>query len=550
MLTPSVYEDGFARDALPPRELWPVLTDGGLPQLRYPEHFNAAVELLDGALARGWGNRPCLRAPGLVWSYAEVLERANRVAAVLVKEMGLRSGNRVLLRGANNPMMAVCWLAVLKAGGIAVATMPLLRERELTYILDKAKVQFALCDKALAGELTAAQAKSSALSRTVHFNDPGPDGLEALMARQSGGFRNVIPAQDDVALIAFTSGTTGQAKGTVHFHSDVLAICDCFPRSTLKPTADDIFCGSPPLAFTFGLGGLLLFPMCFGASTLLLERCPPAELLQAVQDHRLTVIFTAPTAYRAMADLAPRYDISSLKKCVSAGEHLPAATFTAWREATGITIIDGLGSTEMLHIFISSAGDDVRPCATGEEIPGCPVMVLDDGMRAVAPGTVGRLAVRGPTCCRYLGNLEQQRRYVRDGWNLTGDAYRMDEDGYFWYQARTDDMIISAGYNIAGPEIEAVLLDHPKVKECAVVGTPDRERTEIVKAFVVLREGNAPDEAMTRELQDFVKAQIAPYKYPRAIEYVEALPRTETGKVQRFQLRALERQRAASAGSP
>ena len=549
MLTPSVYEDGFARDALPPPELWPLLTDGGLPELSYPERFNAAVELLDGALARGWGDRPCLRAPGLVWSYAEVLERANRVAAVLVKEMGLRSGNRVLLRGANNPMMAVCWLAVLKAGGIAVATMPLLRERELTYILDKAQVQFALCDKALADELAAAQAKSPALGRTIHFNDPGPDGLEALMARQSGGFRNVIPAQDDVALIAFTSGTTGQAKGTVHFHSDVLAICDCFPRSTLKPTPDDIFCGSPPLAFTFGLGGLLLFPMRFGASTLLLERCPPAELLQAVQDHRLSVIFTAPTAYRVMADLAQRYDISSLKKCVSAGEHLPAATFTAWRQASGISIIDGIGSTEMLHIFISSAGDDVRPGATGKAIPGYQAMVVDDEMRPVAPGMVGRLAVRGPTGCRYLANLEQQRRYVRDGWNLTGDAYRMDEDGYFWYQARTDDMIISAGYNIAGPEIEAVLLDHPKVKECAVVGTPDRERTEIVKAFVVLRDGNAPDEATTRELQDFVKAQIAPYKYPRAIEYVEALPRTETGKVQRFQLRALERQRAASAGS-
>ncbi|HXP30705.1 MAG TPA: AMP-binding protein [Stellaceae bacterium] len=544
MLSPSVYQDGFARDNLPSPEQWPVITDGGLPELAYPARFNAAVELLDRAIDQGWGNRPCLRAPGLVWSYAEVLERANRVAGVLVNEMGLRSGNRVLLRGANNPMMAVCWFAVLKAGGIAVTTMPLLRARELTFILDKAKVEFALCDAALSGELEAAREKSRELKRVVYFHSVASDGLEALTAHQNPRFDNVIPARDDVALIAFTSGTTGQAKGTMHFHSDVLAICDCFPRSILKPEPDDIFSGSPPLAFTFGLGGILLFPMRFGASTLLIERCAPPELLQAIQDHRLSTIFTAPTAYRAMADLAKNFDISSLSKCVSAGEHLPAATFEAWRQATGIKIIDGLGSTELLHIFVSSSGEEARPGATGKPIRGYQAMIVDDDMRPLPAGQVGRLAVRGPTGCRYLANAEQQRKYVRDGWNLTGDAYRMDEDGYFWYQARTDDMIISAGYNIAGPEIESVLLDHPKVAECAVVGSPDSERTEIVKAFVVLRQGNEGSEALTRELQEFVKAQIAPYKYPRAIEYVAALPRTETGKVQRFRLRELERERA------
>jgi len=322
MLSPSVYQDGFARDNLPSPEQWPVITDGGLPELAYPARFNAAVELLDRAIDQGWGNRPCLRAPGLVWSYAEVLERANRVAGVLVNEMGLRSGNRVLLRGANNPMMAVCWFAVLKAGGIAVTTMPLLRARELTFILDKAKVEFALCDAALSGELEAAREKSRELKRVVYFHSVASDGLEALTAHQNPRFDNVIPARDDVALIAFTSGTTGQAKGTMHFHSDVLAICDCFPRSILKPEPDDIFSGSPPLAFTFGLGGILLFPMRFGASTLLIERCAPPELLQAIQDHRLSTIFTAPTAYRAMADLAKNFDISSLSKCVSAGEHL------------------------------------------------------------------------------------------------------------------------------------------------------------------------------------------------------------------------------------
>jgi 2-aminobenzoate-CoA ligase len=537
MLHPSAYEDSFARDHLPPQEQWPVLEDGGLAALAYPPRLNAAVELLDRAVAGGLGARPCLRAPGTSWSYAETLERANRVANVLVREMGLRSGNRVLLRAANSPMLAVCWLAVLKAGGIAVTTMPLLRARELAYVIDKARVEFALCDAALARELDAARAAAPVLRRTVYFDTDDSGGLEALAARQSDAFANIIPSRDDVALIAFTSGTTGQAKGTMHFHSDVLAICDCFPRSTLGACADDIFAGSPPLAFTFGLGGILLFPLRCGASTLLLARAGPADLAVAIEQHRISVLFTAPIAYRALADLATRHDLSSLRKCVSAGEHLPAAIADAFRAATGLGIIDGLGSTEMLHIFISAAGDAIRPGATGQAIPGYRAMIVDDAMQPQAPNTPGRLAVRGPTGCRYLDNPEQQEKYVRGGWNLTGDAYRMDEDGYFWYVARTDDMIVSAGYNIAGPEVEAVLLEHPKVRECAVVGAPDPERGTIVKAFVVLREGTTGDEATTRELQDFVKAQIAPYKYPRAIAYLDALPRTETGKVQRFRLR-------------
>jgi 2-aminobenzoate-CoA ligase len=418
--------------------------------------------------------------------------------------------------------------------------MPLLRARELGFILGKAQIGFALCEAAFADELRAA---ASPALRMVQYGSDAPDGLDALMARQSAEFANVIPSRDDVALIAFTSGTTGQAKGTMHFHSDVLAICDLFPRSCLHATEDDIFAGSPPLAFTFGLGGILLFALRCGASTLLLERAGPPDLIAAIERHKVSIIFTAPTAYRAMTEMVAKHDISSLRKCVSAGEHLPAATFEGWRKATGIAIIDGLGSTELLHIFISHPPEDARPGATGKPIPGYQAMIVDDAMRPLPDGEVGKLAVRGATGCRYLDNPEQQHRYVREGWNLTGDAYRRDEDGYFWYAARTDDMIISAGYNIAGPEIEAVLLEHPKVRECAVVGSPDAERTEIVKAFVVLRDAGDATEATTKELQDFVKAQIAPYKYPRAIEYIEALPRTETGKVQRFRLREKERQR-------
>jgi 2-aminobenzoate-CoA ligase len=462
-----------------------------------------------------------------------------------VAELGLVPGERVLLRDANTPMMAACWFAVIKAGGVAVATMPLLRARELIYIIDKAKVRYALCAKDLASELEQARAHAPLLEKLVLFRSDAPDGLEARMARHQASFANVMTSHDDVALIAFTSGTTGAAKGTMHFHRDILAMCDCFPTYVLKPGPDDIFCGSPPLAFTFGLGGMLLFPMRVGASTLLLPRVTAEGLLQAIQRHRCTICFTAPTLYRAMAEFAAKFDLGSLRQCVSAGETLPLPIFEAWRRATGIKIIDGIGSTEMLHIFISAAGDDIRPGATGKPIPGYQAMVVDEAGKPVPPDTVGRLAVRGPTGCRYLDMPEQQKKYVQNGWNLTGDAYRRDADGYFWYQARTDDMIISAGYNISGPEVEAALLDHPNVLECAVVGSPDRERTEIVKAFVVLRQGIAADETTRTKLQDYVKAEIAPYKYPRAIEFVPTLPRTETGKIQRFRLREEERKKAA-----
>jgi len=534
MLYPSAHEDGFARDHLPPMDQWPVMEDGGLAELHYPERLNAPAELLDKNVANGLGRRACVRSPAVVWTYEEMLERSNRIANVLVRELGLRSGNRVLLRAANSPFLAACWFAVMKAGGIAVTTMPLLRARELAPIIAKAEISIALCDDPLLGELRTAQQAGPHLRHVLPFAE-----LETRMTNQSPSFDAVKTARDDVALIAFTSGTTGEPKGTAHFHSDVLAICDCFPRSHMKIVPEDLFSGSPSLAFTFGLGGLLLFPLRFGASTLLLERASPPELAAAVERQRVTTLFTAPTAYRALTELASRHDLSSLRECVSAGEHLPAAIFEAWRKATGNSIVDGIGSTEMLHIFIASHAADPSG-STGKPIPGYRAQIVDDSMNPVPPGTPGRLAVRGPTGCRYLANPEQQAKYVRDGWNLTGDAYVVDQDGFYWYQARTDDMIVSAGYNIGGPEIENVLLEHPKVKECAVVGAPDADRGQIVKAFVVLREPADMKEETTMELQEFVKARIAPYKYPRAIEYIDALPRTETGKVQRFRLRDRE----------
>ncbi|HKF72454.1 MAG TPA: benzoate-CoA ligase family protein [Stellaceae bacterium] len=543
-LDPSGHLDTFARDHLPPRELWPVMEYGTVPELDYPRRLNAAVELLDRMVENGHRDRACLRTNQAAWTYGDLLEKANRIANVLVRDLGLVPGNRVLLRAANTPMLVASWFAVLKAGGIAVATMPLLRVRELNQIMSKAYARFSICDSTLRTELDNTVEHHKGQIRTMYFNTDAADGLEARMRLQPASFENVVTSHDDVALIAFTSGTTGVAKGTMHFHRDVLAVCDTFPPYVLKPRVDDIFLGSPPLAFTFGLGGLVLFPMRVGASTFLLEKPSPDALLETVARHRATVLFTAPTAYRTMADKAGQHDLKSLRECVSAGETLPPPVFEAFRRATGIRIIDGIGSTELLHIFISAARDEIRPGATGKPVPGYRAEVVDDNGDPVPPDTVGRLAVRGPTGCRYLDNLEQQQKYVRNGWNLTGDAYRRDPDGYYWYQARTDDMIISAGYNISGPEVEAALLDHPKVLECAVVGSPDTGRGEIVKAFVVLRPGSVASDALVEDIQNFAKAEIAPYKYPRSIEFVPDLPRTETGKVQRFKLREFERERA------
>jgi 2-aminobenzoate-CoA ligase len=540
-MTPTAHLDTFARDHLPPPEAQPeFLFD--LPELKLPERLNCATELLDKHVAAGRGARRCVSAPGgPAWSYAELQHQADRIAHVLVQDLGLVPGNRVLLRSANRPMLVACWFAVMKAGGIAVGTMPMLRAKELGQIIAKGQVTLALCDQSLRSELDAAAATAPHAVRAVFFGDPSPAGLAALMARHDTPFRNVDTCADDTCLLAFTSGTTGQPKATMHFHRDVMASCLCFPPHVLRASANDVFIGSPPLAFTFGLGGLTLFPMHVGASTVLLEKAGPNELLDAAIAHRATVMFTAPTSYRAMAPVARQRklgvrDGGVLRKCVAAGEALPAATRALWKEATGIEIIDGIGATEMLHIFISADEAHARPGATGKPVPGYRARVVDDDGNELPPGSIGKLAVQGPTGCRYLDDA-RQASYVKGRWNYTGDAYLMDADGYFHYQSRTDDMIISAGYNIAAPEVEDALLAHPAVAECAVIGVADAERGQIVKAFVVLREPHLPGEAMTKTLQDFVKASVAPYKYPRAVEFREALPRTETGKLQRFRLR-------------
>jgi len=527
----SAHTDTFARDHLPPLELWPALD-----LLPYPAQLNCATELLDRTAAANGDAAVFIHAGGRL-TYGELLVQANRIAHVLVDELGLEPGNRVLLRGPNHPVLAACWFAVLKAGGICVTTMPLLRARELSYINAKAQVTIALTDTRFAAELDA-MAGTGSLKHVVHFGTDGAPGtLEALAARKPDHFENVATAGDDTAIIAFTSGTTGQAKGTMHFHRDILAVADTFSRHVLKPRADDIFCGSPPFAFTYGLGGLVLFPMRAGAAALLLEQASPPQLLDGIRTHGATICFTAPTAYRAMLPLLAAGGTGRLRRCVSAGETLPRATFDAWEQATGLRIIDGIGATEMLHIFISAADDDIRPGSTGRVVPGFRACVLDANGEEVPRGTVGRLAVRGPTGCRYLADPERQQAYVQNSWNITGDAYIEDEDGYFWYQARTDDMIISGGYNISGPEVENVLLEHPLVQECAVIAAPDEERGHVVKAVVVLRPGSPAGPETVKALQNYVKSEIAPYKYPRIIEFADALPRTETGKLQRYRLR-------------
>lgn len=544
----TAHLDTFARDRLPPSALWPEFRFNA--DTDYPERLNCAVELVDRHVREGRGERVAIRhrRDGRMETvtYAQLAALSNRIAHVLVEDMGLVPGNRVLLRGPNNLMMAASWLATLKAGLIAVPTMPLLRAKELKQIIDKAQVCAALCDVRLREELDANQLSGGefhcpSLTRTLYFNGQGEGSVEAAMAGKPEQFDACDTATDDVCLIAFTSGTTGQPKGTMHFHRDVLAMCDLFPRHVLRPEPDDVFCGTPPIAFTFGLGGMLCFPLRIGASTVLAEKLTPETLLELIHDFRATIVFTAPTFYRQMAALAPRYDLGSLKKSVSAGEALPDATRQSWKAATGIEMTDGIGGTEMMHIFISSAGADVKPGAIGRVVPGYIAQIVDDNMQPLPPGKVGKLAVRGPTGCRYLDD-PRQTNYVKDGWNLPGDTFTVDEDGYYFYQARSDDMIISAGYNIAGPEVESTLMQHEAVAECGVVGGPDAERGQVVTAYVVLREGVDASDAMRAALQDYVKQKIAPYKYPRRIVFVTALPRTETGKLQRFRLRQMAEQ--------
>lgn len=544
----SAHKDSFARDRLPPAAEWPEFLFES-PLKPYPARMNCATILVDDQVKKGYGARPAVgmlqNQHPVYASYAQLLAQANRIAHVLQGDLGLVPGERVLLHAPNHPMMAACWLAIMKAGLIAVPTMPLLRAAELRQIIEKAQVATALCDVALLAELqrcrnTGDPQFAPALRQIVCFNHDGPDALERRLGRHSPRFKNVSTASDDICLIAFTSGTTGQPKATVHFHRDVIAMCDTFAEHVLKPSADDLFCGTPPLAFTFGLGGLLCFPLRYGAATLLSERLTPESMLQAIHLSGATISVTAPTFYRQMALLLGeqqgRFSTRSLRKSVSAGEALPNATRQLWKQWTGIEMIDGIGGTEVMHIYISAREDEVREGAIGRVVPGYRAQIVDDQMRPLPPGTVGKLAIKGPTGCRYLAD-PRQREYVRDGWNLPGDAFRMDQDGYFYYQARTDDMIVSAGYNIAGPEVEAALLTHPAVAECGVVGIPDTERGRLVKAFVVLRRGVNGNAILAQELQQHVKKHIAPYKYPRAIEFCEQLPRTETGKLQRFRLR-------------
>jgi len=542
----TAHVDTFARDNLPPRELWPDFIFA-LPELNYPQRINCVSRFLDHWVEDGHGDAICMIGADRRFTYRELQSEVNRIANVLVHDCGLVTGGRVLLRSANTPMMVATYLAVLKAGGVVVATMPLLRAKELVYPIRKAKIALALCDHQLAEEMELAKAQVPELARVIYWGSGKADALEALMAGASPAFDVVQTAADDVCLIAFTSGTTGEPKGTTHFHRDMLAVCDAYAANVLRATASDRFISSAPLAFTFGFGGVL-FPLHVGASFVVMDKLGPDEMLAAIARHRVTVCFTAPTAYRAMTPKVKDFDVASLRKCVSAGETLPKATYDAWLAATGIRLMDGIGSTEMLHIFISAVENEIRPGATGKAVPGYEAKVIDDDGHDCPDGEMGRLAVRGPTGCRYLAD-DRQRRYIADGWNITGDTYVRDADGYFWYQSRSDDMIVSAGYNIAGPDVEAALMTHDAVAECGVVGAPDEARGTIVKAYVVLRPGVAASEALVAELQAHVKREIAPYKYPRAVAFLDQLPKTQTGKLKRFTLREMAKADAVQASA-
>ncbi len=536
MLGPTAHIDSFARDNLPPARDWPEIRLEGFD---YPDHLNAAVELTDRMVTKGFGDHTALIGNGRIRTYKELTDWSNRIAHVLVEDHGVKPGNRVLIRSANNPAMVACWLAATKAGAVVVNTMPMLRAGELTKIVDKAEVSLALCDTRLMDEIVACAKGSRFLKKVIGFDGTANHDAEldrAALAKPVR-FEAVKTGRDDVALLGFTSGTTGEPKATMHFHRDLMIIADGYAKEVLQVVPEDVFVGSPPLAFTFGLGGLAVFPLRFGAAAALLEQATPPNLISIIQEHKATVCFTAPTAYRVMLKaMEEGADLSSLRAAVSAGETLPAPVYDEWMAKTGKPMLDGIGATEMLHIFITNRFDDHRPASTGKPVTGYEARVVDETGVECPRGTPGRLAVKGPTGCRYLAD-DRQRAYVRDGWNITGDTFVQTEDGYFHFAARNDDMIVSSGYNIAGPEVEAALLAHDDVLECAVVGAPDATRGQIVEAHVVLADGVKPDDATALRLQEHVKRTIAPYKYPRRIVFTGALPKTATGKIQRFRLR-------------
>lgn len=537
-LGPSAHVDTFTRDNLPPFDQWPDLRLDR-PEFQYPERLNAAVELTDRNVERGFGDRIALIGNGRRRTYKELTDWSNRVAHALVENYKVKPGDRVLIRSGNNPALVAAWLAATKAGAVVVNTMPMLRAGELSKIVDKAEISLALCDSRIADELVTCAKESRFLKQVVNFDGTSSHDaeLDRIALDKPVKFDAVQTGRDDVALLGFTSGTTGVPKATMHFHRDLLIIADGYAREVLNVTPDDVFVGSPPLAFTFGLGGLAIFPLRFGATATLLENASPANMIQIIESYKATICFTAPTAYRAMlAAMDKGADLSSLRIAVSAGETLPAPVFEEWTRKTGTPILDGIGSTELLHIFITNRIGDAAPGATGRPVTGYEAKIVDETMNDVAPGTIGLLAIRGPTGCRYLAD-KRQAAYVHDGWNLTGDTFMQDADGRFHFVARVDDVIVSSGYNIAGPEVEAALLAHADVAECAVIGVPDEERGQVVSAFVVLRPNVVGDEACIKRLQDHVKAAIAPFKYPRRIQFVDALPKTQTGKIQRFRLR-------------
>ncbi|MCR8723183.1 AMP-binding protein [Frigidibacter sp. ROC022] len=538
MLGPSAHIDTFTRDGLPPHDSWP---DFLLEGFDYPETLNAAVELTDRMVEKGFGDNTALIGNGRRRTYKELSDWTNRLAHVLVDDLGVKPGNRVLIRSANNPAMVACWLAATKAGAVVVNTMPMLRAGELLKIVEKAEIGHAICDTRLTDELIACAKKSTFLKTVVGFDGTANHDaeLDRLALQKPVRFDAVRTGRDDVALLGFTSGTTGAPKATMHFHRDLLIIADGYAREVLKVTPEDVFVGSPPLAFTFGLGGLAVFPLRFGAAATLLEAATPPKMIEIIETFKATICFTAPTAYRVMLKaMEEGADLSSLRAAVSAGETLPAPIYEEWVRRTGKPMLDGIGATEMLHIFLSNRFDDSRPACTGRPVGGYQARIVDAQMNDLPPGEVGRLAVRGPTGCRYLDD-PRQADYVRDGWNITGDSFWQDESGHFHFAARSDDIIVSAGYNIAGPEVEAALLSHEAVAECAVIGAPDPDRGYIVEAHVVLNEGVTASDLTRKILQDFVKATIAPYKYPRSIKFRQALPKTATGKIQRFVLREL-----------
>ncbi len=534
----------------PPRELWPRF---GLdfPEAReWPAKLNIAEVLVDDNLKRG--DKPAILYEDRQIKYRELQLMINKFGNAL-KVLDVKPYDRVMLRLPNIPEFIVSSLAVQKLGAVSVPTFTLLKAKELSYIASDCEAKVLITTPSLLEDVEKAKGELKTI-RHIVLADAKPSEVEApyiafdyLMDdfKEATGLEPVRVDQDEVTLLLYTSGTTGPPKGCIHTHRHYLAVADCYAKNVLQAREDDVWGGPPTMAFAYGHTGLICNPLRHGATTSLVGsgRFEPASMFQLIEKHGISVFYGVPTAYRTMVALKHergKYDFSSLRVCVTAGEPCPPSLYYTIKEFFGCEVLEHMGCTELFNGFISTRFGQVKPGSMGLAVPGYDVRILGDDGNEVKTGEVGHLAVAGPIGIRYWKLPEKQAESVRNGWNHTGDMAYKDEEGFFWFASRSDDIIKTAAYRVSPHEVEEALIKHGAVAEAGVIGVPDLERGQIIKAFIVLKPDHKPSSRLEEELRVFVKDQIAPYKAPKEVEFVKELPKTETGKIRRAELKRKE----------